>query len=314
MPRDSPHPQALFSLVATSTRGDEVIADPCNSHLVSRQCDGNLGLDVGHLRSRSRGTLATLGRNGCDITVRGSDIAQCQCSFEMDNAETGIVMLYDRSHDQSTLLLGEDSTGFKPDQIRRVVVAKKINEEIGMGVVTGVTDPVEFRLKWHARDQDRAAGVTTPLATSSCASEEDPGFARIVDETWTVLPSRRMTRLHVSRQRTDPSRYRTMTDLVGAGQFGKVHKAVDVDLGTVMAVKTIRRPPWGWNPRAWKLVKREVETLSRISHVRNRIRGSGGLLRWRYMAKIRTATYHRLHYIAGWARCESEDLHGTEGW
>jgi len=103
MPRPRPHPLALFSLEPENERAKNVVAHPCNSHLVSTlRDDGAIALDIGfNIRSKSCNTLATLGRGEADIILEGSSIAKVQCSFEID-LDTNVVMLYDRSHGQTT--------------------------------------------------------------------------------------------------------------------------------------------------------------------------------------------------------------------
>src|SRR5205814_8204675 len=95
--------------------------------------------------SRNHATLATLGRNNIDIIVEGSSIARSQCSFEI-LPDTGIVMLYDRSFNQSTQVSGKNATPFEHGRIRRVV-QDKLNTEIGMGGEG--RDLVRFELRWH---------------------------------------------------------------------------------------------------------------------------------------------------------------------
>jgi hypothetical protein len=104
MPRPCPHPLALFSLkpVCGNERAERIVAHLCNSHLVSTLRDGALALDIGfYIRLKSCNTLATLGRGETDIFVEGSSIAKVQCSFKID-LDTNIVMLYNRSHSQTT--------------------------------------------------------------------------------------------------------------------------------------------------------------------------------------------------------------------
>jgi serine/threonine protein kinase len=59
---------------------------------------------------------------------------------------------------------------------------------------------------------------------------------------------------------------------LGSGQFGTVHKAIDVDSGKVMAVKILEQPTRKSKQEEWRMsiyyaLKREVETLSNISYV-----------------------------------------------
>lgn len=61
-------------------------------------------------------------------------------------------------------------------------------------------------------------------------------------------------------------------DPLGSGQFRTVYKAIDVDSGKLMAVKILQRPTKASKQEEWRIslyyaLKREVETLSGISHV-----------------------------------------------
>ena len=47
-------------------------------------------------------------------------------------------------------------------------------------------------------------------------------------------------------------RYAKISEL-GSGQFGDVYKAVDVDLGKLMAVKILRRPA-GTSESTWRML------------------------------------------------------------
>ena len=59
---------------------------------------------------------------------------------------------------------------------------------------------------------------------------------------------------------------------LGSGQFGTVYKYIDVESGKFMAVKVLQRPVGTSKQEEWReslyyTLKREVETLSKISHV-----------------------------------------------
>ena len=59
---------------------------------------------------------------------------------------------------------------------------------------------------------------------------------------------------------------------LGSGQFGEVYKAIDIDSGKFMAVKILERSTRvlkqeDWRQLLYYALKREVETLSEISHV-----------------------------------------------
>ncbi len=256
MARPHPHPLALFSLVPLNDRALAVLTHPDNTGLVSTLADGRLGLDVGfHVGSSSRYTLATLGRSGADITVEGSSISRIQCSFEI-HEEYDVVMLYDRSNSLSTQVSGTNATPFERGRARRIVMGIDFNTEIGIGGVS--CDLIRFSLEWHQNTFDVEEQVKNRV--------DNPRLARTVDEAPTVLPSQRLTRIHTPGNREPRIRYAKLVEL-GRGQFGEVWKAVDVDLGRIFAVKMIKQPVLGFQAGAWVVLKREVETLSQISHV-----------------------------------------------
>jgi serine/threonine protein kinase len=64
----------------------------------------------------------------------------------------------------------------------------------------------------------------------------------------------------------------TIGSPLGSGTFGTVYKSVDVDTGTVMAVKILKPPTMGTDRQQEEYmykrqIKREVEALSGVSHV-----------------------------------------------
>ena len=268
MPRPQRHPLALFSLKPHNPRAHDAVAHPSNIYLHSTLPDGALALDVGfNIRSQSRNTLATLGRNDTDIIVEGSSIGRVQCSFEID-LDSRVVMLYDRSNGQTTQVFGDNATPFEHGRLRRVVVQKGLNTIIGMGGVG--CDLVQLELIWHQGPVDTVEKVKNQDGIP-CGAEENPRLARTVDEAPTVLPSQRVTRIHTPGERKLRMRYEKVGTPLGSGQFGIVHKCVDADSGKFMAVKILKRPPGklreDWREELHYTLKREVETLSNISHV-----------------------------------------------
>jgi hypothetical protein len=271
MPRP-PHPLALFSLVPVeeNERAKRAVSHPDNIRHVSTSPDGVEALDVGfHIRGRSSTTLATLGRGiEADIYVEGSSIAKIQCSFEID-LDTGVVMLYDRSFAQSTQVYGENATPFEHERVRKVLVQKDLNTIIGMGGEG--RNLFQFELEWH-QDPTKTAEAIKNYDALACGRMENPRLSRTVDEAPTDLPSRRETRPHTPGQRQLKMRYVKAGPKLGSGQFGTVHKAIDVDSGKFMAVKILERPTRAskqedWRQSLYYALKREVETLSEISHV-----------------------------------------------
>jgi hypothetical protein len=267
MPHPSPHPLALFSLVPLNERAKTVVNDSGNNHLVSILQDGTLALDIGfHIRSKSRNTLATLGRGDTDIFVDGASIAKLQCSFEID-LDTKVVMLYDRSYGQTTQFFGENAWPFEYGRRRQGLVQEGLNDKFGMGGVK--SNLVQFELRWH---QDPTQTMEKVKNRDGIVYAENPRLARTIDESETVVPSRRQTRIHTPGAQQLEVRYVPVGPPLGSGQFATVYKAIGIDSGKFMAVKILKRPAEAEKESEWKLslhyaLKREVEILSNLYHV-----------------------------------------------
>ena len=289
MPRP-PHPLALFSLVPIpgNERAERAVSHPDNIRHVSTSRGGGGALDVGfHIRGKSSTTLATLGRGvDADIYVEGSSISKVQCSFEID-LDTGVVMFYDRSHFCTTQVSGQNAMPFEHGRVRKVVVQEDLNTIIGMGGER--RDLIQFELEWH-QDPTQTAEAIKNYDTISCGRVENPRLARTASHT----PGPQQLKM----------RYVKVGGELGSGQFGTVHKAIDVDSGKLMAVKILHRPTRAseevWKRALYYALKREVETLSEISHVN---RSSATLI---YMKLIPVlATYRRLHRVTRLERTTS---------
>jgi len=268
MPRPSPDPFALFSLVPVNDRARAVLTHPNNSHLVSLIPDLKgpeypegikHGLNIGfHIGSKSRHTLATLGRNGADITVNGSNISRIHCSFEI-HKDSRLIMLYDRSTAKSTQLYGANAIPFELERDpRRVVVTQNFNKEFGFGGIT--CDFVQFRIHWHR--------CPNPLDMQERLSyrEDNPRFARTLDETPIVPPSGLVTEINTRGNREPKIRHMGKWPL-GSGSYGQVWRVANVDSGEFLAVKRVELPGQGLQSSAYTMLKREVEALARVSHV-----------------------------------------------
>ncbi|KAF2793598.1 calcium/calmodulin-dependent protein kinase [Melanomma pulvis-pyrius CBS 109.77] len=234
----------MFSLIPLDIRTAKGVLDhPDNRHLVSlipgvcsheNPQEVARGLNIGfQISTKSSHTLATIGRTG-NITVEGSSISRIQCSFEI-HKDTEEIFLCDRSSSWSTQTFGPSARPFereRPD--RRVVVARSVNEKFGFSSVS-------YR-------------------------EDHPRFTRTVDdETQTALPSKRATRIHTPGVHGPANMIRYYKkESVGFGSYGEVYKAVNVDSGELLALKLVKWPER--QSYQYTMLKREVETLARLSH------------------------------------------------
>jgi hypothetical protein len=246
--------------MALNSRATRVILDDHNAALLSNFTLNGMTfsvLDIGHVRSSGgdSATLATFGRYA-DIHVQGSDISRLQCSFEIDRT-TNVVMLHDRSTNQTTQFFGNNAVPFEPGRIRRVVVTKHVNTSFCMG---GAGDRVMFQICWHS---DPAALPERLAERDRYGLQENPHLARTVIEMGMAVPTGVETRIHTP----GPSQPMVRWDnqgFLGGGELGNVYDGLNLDSGKRMAVKVIN----GTKTTPARL-KREVEILSRIKHVSN---------------------------------------------
>lgn len=260
----TPSDLTLFLLVPVNKRAEEVLRHPSNRHLLYILPKGERALKVGfNIRSQSAGTLATLGRNNTDIIIDGPSIARIQCSFEFD-PESKLVMLSDRSHLQTTQVYGENATPFEHGRIRQVVVHENLNTIIGLG--GAACDLVKFKISWHREMGQRRCEIEKHM---SRPHEDNPRLARTAGGPPTTLSVHGIP--GVFRQRYGNLKLRHhLLDRMGAGSFGVVRQAIDVDSARFLAVKIIK--PWRKTPAAdlRSIIEREVRgarILSKCSHV-----------------------------------------------
>lgn len=279
------HLAALFHLVPLNTAAAAVVADPRNRQFVSA-VDGTDGLDVGIVPSAIRDgiTLATMGRAG-DIHLASPNAGRIQCAFEVELA-TKAVMLHDRSANQSTQVHDDDGAGssqvvsrlvsFEYDRRpRRVVVRQGINPVLGM--CGRGRDKLLFRFLWNRRI-DKA--LDAKLAQRTIGIATHPEHAGTVDDTGIMgtteaVPGAagaagagRVTRMCTLLGEKRPNVRYDLLEELGHGNFSVVHKALDLDTGCFIAVKLVQRAPHTAADMVWNTLKREVQNLTCIKHVR----------------------------------------------
>lgn len=269
-----PSKQALFSLIPMSMKAKAAVDDENNSHLVSTSLKSNVrSFDIGfHINGQSStNTLATLGRNDCDIYLRPSTISRTQCSFEIDDLNSGIIMLYDRLPKHNTRVSGGTQCGqFQKERSpRRVLVCEGFNDIISMGGVHN--NLIEFRLEW-IKNEDEIKEVIKKHRDAVQEIITNPRKARTRDPAITTMPSAMMTPLTPDQAFQKPSNsalryYKQTSKILGVGSFGSVWRVVDVDTGRIMAMKRIDRKRSQAQPYLVK-ARREVELMRRAKHVR----------------------------------------------
>ncbi len=304
-----PNIKALFSLVPLNEKAVMVVQDENNDHLVSMSWKLNVpSFDIGfHLNSQSSAnTLATLGRDNCDIHLRPTTIARTQCSFEIDDLNTGIVMFYDRSHKHNTRVSGTSAQPFEKGRSpRKVLVYPGVNDKISMGGINGET--IEFQIEWIL-NEDQIKEVVRKHRDAEKETITNPRKARTRDPTETVLNSAIMTPDQAFQRPSQSGIRYFKRELRGTGSFGKVWRAIDVDSGRVMAMKQIDCVPGSQEQDHVRKVRREVELMRRSKHVR--LRSPKTPFNDAYCG---VAKYCKLDHIAGlggWLFLH-QDIHGS---
>ncbi|KAK0709148.1 hypothetical protein B0T26DRAFT_874297 [Lasiosphaeria miniovina] len=149
----------VFYLRPLNDRAQAAIENPKNTVHVRLSRTNERVLSVGHVRStrgEHRTTLITIGRDA-DIVVDGCSIAKIQCSFEID-IEKGLVVFYDRSHLQTSNILGPCATPFQSGSPRNTPLLAGTDTIIGMGGPQSTH--VMFELVWY---DDRYRTVVSHL-------------------------------------------------------------------------------------------------------------------------------------------------------
>lgn len=252
----SHHPEALFSLIPSNDPATQILLHPNNRHLVSVVTDATTGratygINIGfHIGSRSQRTLAEFGRGG-DVVVDGSDISRVHFSFELIQS-SGAIMLQDKSTTMTTQTFGETAKLYEFGRLPRwVLLTPDINRDFGFGGAK--SDRFKFSIVWHRPDPQ-----TVNLSRNHI---ENCYLARTFVDIATVPPSRRPTRIHTASQSME-IRW-AKRGALGAGSFGQVWSAINVDSGEAFAVKTVKVSSDDDLPQ----LKREINTLACISHV-----------------------------------------------
>lgn len=261
-----PHKDALFLLIPENEKAEDVVESEDNAHLVSFSSGNIKCFDIGfHISSQhSPKTLVTLGRDNCDILLKPQSLSKLHCSFEIDDLDTGIVMLYDRSHSLGTHVSGTDKQ--QPFQVgrspRKVLVHPDLNDIISMGGKKG--DLIKFRLDW-IMDEDQIKRVARTHRIASKGLITNPRKARTHDPTDTILPSAHMTPDEAFIKPSQLALRYFKRDFLGSGSYGRVWRVIGVDTGRVMAMKEFQSV--GERHHVAK-VYREVNLMRLAKHVR----------------------------------------------
>jgi len=231
--------------------------------------EGCYALAIGmHLWNSKKKTLASIGREDCDITVSGwrHNISRVHCTFHI-HPESGAILFQDRSVAKSTLVshLNTKEYGFETKrETRQVMVHPEFNDFISFGGVN--KDLYRFRLVWKSNIDSTVHAVRDYIPRPL-------DFARPWCDRTTVVGSkeREAHRYHLRVQQNllkHPMRFFQKGEkALGSGGFGSVFPAFDVDSGRCLAVKKIRYKEDEDLVRAKGNVEAEAHVAALLNHV-----------------------------------------------
>lgn len=247
-----------------------------NRHLWPESTHGDCGkpdflVIGGNVPRTSNGfTIATFGRAGADVYVEAANpnyslsVSKMQCSIETSRTLENCLVIFDRSLHHSTQLHGDTAYPFREGQgteARSVAMMPGLNTQFGFG--GRKRDLFLFEIVWPNN-----ATELPPMVRAGPPPVIAPDMARTIDPVdEDVTPEGSALFKPYSEARKSP-RVKVFGEPIGAGSFGTVWRAVDVDRVSLLAVKIHRKPD------IWS--RREACHLSQLSHVSvNNILGFG---------------------------------------
>ncbi|KAH8726459.1 kinase-like domain-containing protein [Phaeosphaeriaceae sp. PMI808] len=254
-----PHHLALFYLKPKNPQAEEIVSDQQNSVFATVSDEGKNVLDIGHIRpSGSNNTLATLGRGSdADIYIACPSISRIQCSFEVD-PQTCVIMFHDRSRTHTSHVSGPNAMPFEPGRPRKIVVQEGLNKFIQMGGSS--SDTIEFELVWY---QD-------PVQTMEKIKSQESNRIGYINNPRLDLTTEYVANAASPTQNCESKmRHVTIGTRLGAGRFGDVYKAVDVDSGKLMAVKVLKKVGYATRNQSGLMPSElgsEAKILSTLKH------------------------------------------------
>ncbi len=256
VPPSEPNKLALLSLIPKSPRAHEVLAHPHNRRLISLIGHDNKvmqGINIGYqIATKSRYTLAVIGRRDSDVTIEGGDISTEQCAFEI-NKKTQLIMLSDRSRYHTTQITGPNAYPFESGRIpRRVILPQLPGSRLDIHGTAG--NLASFDIVWHP--------VTFNMAEMLEVREDRPDYALTDDEPETTPVSKRVSRIDRPINSPVPRLRYIGEGVIGKGGFGQVERILNIDSGNRLVVKKI-----SYQGQSTDYLQREVVAMSKIEHV-----------------------------------------------
>lgn len=254
-----PKSVVLFRLAPQNNKAREIIQDPRNSSFI----DNKGQIEVSTKSIDGHGNIMYFSATPNDspprstIIIGGEQFTGRQFSFFVNRVSKAI-MVRDDSNDESTQVCGP----YKFRQPRQLVVSRGLNTMIQIGGPK--RDLVCFKLIWR-----RSLTQTIATIDDWIMREKKNGRPHHHDSYLRAIENEFRERANVQDfhpnmpELSDIRCHDLRENYIGTGGFGDVDKVIDIDSGTLMARKNVRRVLYPTDPNQ---LPREIDVLSRAKH------------------------------------------------
>lgn len=258
------HPKTLFHLIPQNEEAFRTLKYEKNKPFVSRNLQGNIGLEVGfHVAPRSAGSyiIARLGRHG-DLVLNDVNVSRLHASFEI-NPETKVVMLCAKRKNAPRMYAhpkGDANEATDGGCVIPFAVSYRIKITV-----------YDFELVWNELPGRKAASVLQSLTLTeyqealSCmdgCDSVDKDTARDPTEYHKYTVTRIQTAQSPKVHELETSR-----KFLGKGGYGSVYQSIDLVSGQFIAVKVTEFKEGAADSEERARLHREMKSLQNYPHV-----------------------------------------------
>jgi hypothetical protein len=258
----SAKPSTLFHLVPLNDVAREALRHPDNQRFVSPTAEGDLGLEVGfHVSSVPGRVIARLGRNA-DLILQRRNVSAVHVAFEL-HPDTLVVLLSVRAKRLSSVVVSYGST--KQPEKEETIEGDCVlcyGKEYDIDIVS-----YKFSLIWRQTEPEPLRALAVRDYQMALQQQVNVRSRNLPTEGDSEVHTWHNTRIHTARRILFREADKAPRVVIGAGQFGAVYRAVDLESGHAFAVKVIKLHQFPDVEQARAVAHREVKALQKLSHV-----------------------------------------------